>query len=358
MQKIRLTDIACQKLPPGMHWCAATPAFGLRVGKRARTFVCVRDGGKRITIGRYPSVSLSDARRKAKGILVSVYDRTAPIGYADALELYLKQMERELRPNTVYIYRILLKRFQFKTLSISPGEIKAALDTVEKASARLHCYAALKIFFNWCMRQEYVESNPVSRVQRPRGASARERTLEDHELAKIWRACDELGKYGALVRLLMATGQRKGQFAGLKEEWVDWKGKRFIWPASAMKSNKVHVLPFNHLAEFVLRGVMPNGGYYFSPATALGQPFTAWSKNKIALDRSIDIDPWTPHDLRRTFSTNAARLDIAPHITERILSHVAPEGKVSAIYNRFKYEKEMREAMEKMSTFLMTLISE
>jgi integrase len=155
----------------------------------------------------------------------------------------------------------------------------------------------------------------------------------------------------------MVTGQRKGQFASLKEEWVDWQGKRFIWPASAMKTNKIHVLPFNALAEFVLRGVMPVGGYYFSPASALGQPFTAWSKSKTKLDSLVDLDAFTIHDLRRTWSTNAARLDIPPHITERVLSHVAPEGKIAGIYNRHRYESEMRDAMERMSTFVMGLMS-
>ena len=72
----------------------------------------------------------------------------------------------------------------------------------------------------------------------------------------------------------------------------------------------------------------------------------------------INIDPWTLHDLRRTWSTNAARLDIPPHITERVLSHVAPEGKVAAIYNRYRYEDEMRAAMKKIADWLMLQIQE
>ena len=83
-------------------------------------------------------------------------------------------------------------------------------------------------------------------------------------------------------------------------------------------------------------------------------PFTAWSKNKAKLDSLVDLDHWTLHDLRRTWSTNAARLEVAPHV----LSHVAPEGKVAAVYNRHRYENEMRDAMERMSTFVMDLIAE
>ena len=257
MSAKKLTDVSVQKLPPGTHWCGATPAFGLRVGKRSRTFIAVRDGGRRVTIGRYPSISLSEARRRAKGILLGVHDKVAARGYEEAVDRYLKQMRDELRARTHYEYGLILRRFQFATTAVSPGEVAGALEKIEKVSARAHHYTVLKIFFNWAMRHDYVESNPLGKVRKPKTANARERPLEDGELAAIWKACDELGKYGALVRLLMVTGQRKNQFASLKEEWVDWKRKQFVFPASAMKSNRQHVIPFSSLSEFVLRGVVP-----------------------------------------------------------------------------------------------------
>ena len=354
----KFTVVSIQRLRPGTHWDASTPAFGLRVGKRARTFIAVKDGGRRVTIGRYPAMSLAAARKRAKGILLGVYDKSLGTGYIDAVERYLKQMVTELRPRTHYEYGLILRRFSFTTTAVTPSEVAGALEKIKKQSARSHHYTVLKVFFNWAVRQGYVDTNPLAKVRKPKVASARERALEDHELKAIWNACEALGKYGAMVRLLLVTGQRKSQFAALKEDWVDWKGRRFIFPAEAMKTNRVHVLPFSTLGDFVLRGVIPIGGYYFSPESALGQPFTAWSKNKAKLDSLLDLDHWTLHDLRRTWSTNAARLEIAPHITERVLSHVAPEGKVAAVYNRHRYENEMRDAMERMSTFVMNFISE
>lgn len=356
--KRHLTDITVQKLPEGMWWDESTSAFGLRVGKKTRTFVCVRDGGRKITIGRYPSISLQEARKKAKGLLLGVYEKAQDQGYAEAVERYLRQIQPELRHKTWAEYQRILKSFSFTTTAVSPGEVAAALEQIPKASARTHGYVCLKIFFNWAMRHEYVESNPVSRVRRPRVAPARERVLEDHELKAIWHACEHVGLFGAMVRLLMVTGQRKGQFAALREDWVQWNKKRFVFPASVMKTAREHVVPLATLSEFLLRQLQPIGGYYFTAPGAIGQPFTAWSKSKIALDRHCDLDHWTLHDLRRTWSTNAARLDIPPHITERVLSHVAPEGKVAAIYNRFKYEADLRDAMERMSRFVMDLISE
>lgn len=97
---LKLTDLALQRLPAGTHWDEITPAFGVRVGKRARTFICIRDGGKRITIGRYPNMSLVDARKKAKGLLLGVYEKQTATGYLEAVERYLKQVQPELKFKT------------------------------------------------------------------------------------------------------------------------------------------------------------------------------------------------------------------------------------------------------------------
>ena len=52
---------------------------------------------------------------------------------------------------------------------------------------------------------------------------------------------------------------------------------------------------------------------------------------------------WTLHDLRRTFSTHLADLDVLPHIIERLLNHVSGEiSEVAAIYNRSRYARLMR----------------
>lgn len=351
----KFTDIAVKKFGAGMHWDLSTPAFGLRVGKRSRTFLCVKSGGIKITIGRYPAMSLQEARRRAKGLLVAKYERVNPAGYLEAVERFLKHMEGELRRRTHHDYGLILRRFHFVTTEVSSAEVAAGLEKIESLSARASAYTVLKIFFNWAVRHDYVQINPLGKLKKPRVPSARERVLTDSELAAIWKGCEGFGKFGAIIRLLMVTGQRKGQFAGLREEWVDWKNKRFVFPASAMKAKQAHTLPFSHLSEFIMLGQIPEGGLYFYGAP--GSAFNAWSKSKIRLDRLVPIDPWTIHDLRRTWSTNAARLDIPPHLTERVLSHVAPEGKVAAIYNRFKYESEMREAMAKMSTFISSLVA-
>ncbi len=159
---------------------------------------------------------------------------------------------------------------------------------------------------------------------------------------------------GAIVKILMLTGQRRGQIDRLQTSWVDKEGISF--PASVMKNKLEHYCPIGSLTYYTLLEIIPVDGYYFSPLTAVGRPFTAWSKNKKKLDSMVQFDPWCLHDLRRTWSTNAPRLDIPPHITSRILSHASPEGTIAKIYNRYKYRSEMADAMHKMNDHILSLI--
>ena len=74
--------------------------------------------------------------------------------------------------------------------------------------------------------------------------------------------------------------------------------------------------------------------------------FTNWHKTKLALDAQINI-PYTLHDIRRTAATGLAELGVLPHIIEAILNHVTGHAGVAGIYNRARYEGEMRNALTK-----------
>ena len=65
-----LTDLAIRSAHKGATlWDAAIPGFGLRVGTASKTFIVLIDSGRRQKIGRYPLISLQDARSEAKRLL-------------------------------------------------------------------------------------------------------------------------------------------------------------------------------------------------------------------------------------------------------------------------------------------------
>jgi integrase len=363
---MRLTDFAIRSLPipeKGQkdYW-DDLKGFGIRVSQGgSRTFIVMHRGSRK-ALGRYPLLGLAEARERARALLYELHvkpNKRPSIPYTEAVDRYLRLVEPELRHSTFVEYkRYLTNRFRFNGLleEIAAHEIVDQLDAIEGPSERTHAYTALKIFLNWCCQREYLDRNPMEKLKKPKVPSARERVLNDTELAGVWTATTALGRFGIIMRLLICLGQRANQVASLQEQWVDFDKKVITFPRDIMKANKEHVLPFGTITEELLRSVTPTQGYYFSP-NGIGRPFTAWSKNKAALDKLLDFDaPFTIHDLRRTWSTNAPRLDIPPHITERVLAHKHPHGKIAAIYDRFRYTAELRSAIEKMESFVVNLL--
>jgi hypothetical protein len=62
--------LTVRALPMGTHFDATTPAFGIRVGKHRRTWIVMRgEERRRIWIGHYPTVTLSEARKEPNAFL-------------------------------------------------------------------------------------------------------------------------------------------------------------------------------------------------------------------------------------------------------------------------------------------------
>jgi integrase len=88
--------------------------------------------------------------------------------------------------------------------------------------------------------------------------------------------------------------------------------------------------------------------------------FTSWAQLKNYLDAKLgdQVRPWTLHDLRRSFATRMCDLGVAPHIVEQILNHQSGHrGGVVGVYNRSRYEREVRTAMALWSDHVRSIVS-
>src|SRR5690606_19610198 len=92
---------------------------------------------------------------------------------------------------------------------------------------------------------------------------------------------------------------------------------------------------------------LPDIGDMLFPARGVpDHPFNGWGKSKERFDTPLEVAAYTLHDLRRTFSSNLARLGTPIHVTEKLLNHVSGTvSGVAAIYNRYSYLDEMRAAL-------------
>jgi integrase len=87
------------------------------------------------------------------------------------------------------------------------------------------------------------------------------------------------------------------------------------------------------------------------------RPCAGWSRGFARLEQLSGVRGFVLHDLRRTFATELASLGVAIHVIEKLLNHTSGQiSGVAAIYNRFSYAKEMREAIETWEAHLASLL--
>lgn len=350
-----LSDLAVSSLKPtGKQYVVwDTPNFGVRVSQAgAKTFIAqIGSERRKVTIGRYPSVSLKDARRKAQLLLLQpVIERptetvrTVLDAYRDLHMVHYKGTNK--RDSIHLIYKYLTPLFEKPIGSVTARDITTILDPL-KPGMQNHVFALFRTFFNWAERRSHVERSPLAKLRKPHKARVRERVLTDEELVSAWRAAEKMDDFGTIIHLCILTGQRRGEVAGARQDWIDTSvadAPVMVFAGSATKNGREHRLPLTR--KMVDLFAVPRG------------PFHKWSTLKGRLDRATGSRGWTIHDLRRTFATNCARLGVQPHVIERILNHTTGTiSGIAAVYNRHHFQDEMRQALELHERWALGLVS-
>jgi integrase len=241
--------------------------------------------------------------------------------------------------------------------------------------------------FAWAVKRGLVNANPFADLPVSNGILKRERVLNDDEIIEIWRAAGDAGApYGAIVRLLILTGQRRGEVAGMT--WGEISDDLSAWtmPGERTKNGVPHVVPLSGPARHLLQGLLPEdtaeakraaAGRQASGALVLpglvGTPFAGWSKAKAALDKVVvdarakaaaatgttptPIVPWSIHDLRRTVATGLQRLGIRLEVTEAVLNHISgSRAGIAGVYQRHDWAVEKRAALDAWAAHVMAAI--
>ena len=127
------------------------------------------------------------------------------------------------------------------------------------------------------------------------------------EIKKLWPAFDQMAyPFGPLYKLMLLTGQRRGEVAAMKWSQIGDDGWRL--PAASAKTKVGHLVPLSTLAREVLDSVPQIGEYVFR-ADRADAPLQGWSRAKRRLDRLVNLnEPWQVEDTRRTAATHMRSL--------------------------------------------------
>jgi integrase len=211
--------------------------------------------------------------------------------------------------------------------------------------------------YGWAIKRGTVQFNPFAGLPSMAAVTKRERVLTDKELASIWRASgDATFPFGAIVRMLALTGQRRDEVAGMA--WAELSDDLSTWtiPGARTKNSKPHIVPLNIPAQEILRNIPRKGALLFP--NEKGSLFNGWSKSKAKLDKAASVSGWRIHDLRRTLATGLQRLGVRLEVTEAVLNHVSgSRSGIVGVYQRHDWANEKRAALDGWAAHVAALDS-
>jgi integrase len=277
------------------------------------------------------------------------------------LDLYAAKKTRE---NTYVHYKRMLEiageHWGAKSIhEIKRRDIVELLDkiAVDRPVLANRTQAVLSKFFKWCAARDVIEASPCVGVERPAEEKPRDRVLSDDELRRLWLACDEIGgRIGAFVKVLLLTGQRRSEVAGLPLSELE--GDLWTLPSERTKNARVHVVPLPHQAMKIIESLPPvEKDFVFTGSKR--QRIGSFTRYKEQIDAIMKPDSaWVFHDLRRTCASGMSRLGVSVPVVEKVLNHAGGTfAGVVGTYNRYDHLPEKRSGLQRWADHVDTIVN-
>jgi integrase len=256
--------------------------------------------------------------------------------------------------------------------AITRQSIVGVIDDIAASQGRVaadRARTALSGLYAWAIDSGYCDATPVLHIKSRAAKGARNRTLTPEELKEVWLASDAIGgDYGAIVKLLILTGQRRDEIGSLAWSEIDFAAVRIDLSETRTKNHKRHLVPLSAEALAALPP-KPDNPDRLMVFGRIGTGFSGWSKAKSELDAAIaaareerrvkPMESWRLHDVRRSFVTMVNERRIAPpHIVEAIVNHISgTKGGVAGVYNHALYLEDRTEALAAWGLYVADLIA-
>jgi len=342
----------------------ALPGFSLRVAASGRKSFCVlyRSGRRlrRYTLGRYPVLGLARARDLARAALAEAalggdpalkkVERRRALSFAELaseyLELHARPNKKTWREDERRIRKTLLPAFRhMPATDIERAHVRDLLDAILLRGASYEAnrtHAQLRKMFNWALARDLVEKNPVAGLPRPAQERRRQHVLREDEIRRFWEALErESPAVAASLKLRLYTAQRGGEVLTMRWEDIELSTGWWTIPGERSKNDLSHRV-FLAAATRALLPARGDSPWVFPNRDGTGpMPSTQKSIERVRKRAGIEL---RGHDLRRTAASHMASIGVPRLVLAKILNHV--ERGVTAVYDRYSYDREKREALE------------
>jgi integrase len=348
-----------------------------------------RVAGKRekLTLGKYPALTLKNARvKRDEAAQAAAMDKSparqkqlAKQAAADATtvaefgERFFREIVAKDRQDLTiprrYFDRAIKPAIGTKPVrDVTAEDVRAIIwkkkdEGFDAAAGNIR--GVLKRLFDYAMTVGLVSVNPVLALpmRHVHKAKARDRALSPDEIRRFLVAAFESNirrQFKIGLQLILLTMVRKSELLLARWEHVDFEQAEWHIPAEHSKTGKPHIvfLSRQSLALFKELQVLAGGSALVMPGRgSLTKPFAHNAINnalKVAL-AGQDIPAFTIHDLRRTASTLLHENGWPSDVVEKALNHTI--AGVRGVYNRAEYEPQRREMLQFWADYIEQLLS-
>ena len=384
MPKVNLTNRKLESLKPRFervdYFDSTLPGFCVRVTSRGvKTFaVMYRHGGRvrRYTIGKYPMLSLADARNEARQVLheatlgndpATKSHREAQTGtFGELAEEYIrrwaKKNKRSWADDQRLLERCLLPRFKnVRASTIRRKDVRAALETIAEATPiqANRAHSLISGIYNWAISVDLAEFNPCAGLKKPSKESQRDRVLTNDEIKRLWKAANtQRPDLAVFFKLCFLTAQRSGAEV-LRMRWqdVDLDGRWWTIPSEFAKNGLTHRVSLSPQAVKLIQSLPRiSGSPWIFPGRTPKKHVASIQIPFQRVRKTAAISNVRIHDLRRTAASLMTGVGIPRLTVSKILNHSEPG--VTAVYDRHSYDLEKRNALDRWARKLSSITSD
>lgn len=350
---------------------AKTPGLQLRVTSVKTFFINRRIKGgnpERITLGRYPDMTIEQARRQTKEIIHDIAEGKNPAeikrGKKDELifsELFEEYIQRHSKPNKktwnedVEKYQNHIEKpiGRMKLASISRSDIAFIHSNISRKgyfTAANRILALISSVFGWAISAGLWHSNPCLGIRRNKEKS-RDRFIQGDELPRFFEAVakEENENIRDYVLMSLLTGARRSNVLAMR--WQDISFDRHEWRIEETKNGTPQTVALSPEAIEILQNRKPlNNSIFVFPGSGksghLEEPKKGWKR----ILKRAGIENLRIHDLRRTLGSWQAKTGASLAIIGKSLNH--KNQNTTAIYARLDLDP-VRDSLNKATSAML-----
>jgi integrase len=369
------------------------PGFFLRISQDGKKSfgVMYRTGRRlrRMKLGAYPLLTLAKAHQEATKAL-----RNAELGQDPAaekkrnrdaetfeqvaleyLERHAKAKKKSWEEDKRVINKDLIPEFgKQHAKDITRRDVRAFLERKSTTAPIManRIRALIRKIFNWAITADIVESNPVYLVPAPGKERQRDRVLNEDEIKCVWNAIDadkndaddshkKVKTLSAgIMKLRLLTAQRGAEVMSMEWNELDTKMGWWTIPGEKTKNGLSHRVPLTAPALTIIRemkSAVENDAYskFVFPSPKGDTHISNPQKSLERIQKATNID-FVGHDFRRTAASLMTGMGIQRLTVKKILNHV--EREITAVYDRYSYDAEKREALDAWAKRLIQIVAE